>query len=345
MRIAIASVQVPFISGGAELMTNQLQAALIDSGHKTELITMPFKFSPFNAVRECMDQWEDKDFNKFDCGKIDRVICLKFPSFYLRHPNKVVWLMHQHRSVYELFDTPYGESSQVHGATAFRSEVMERDSKALKSAKNIFTISKRVSERMGSYNGIQSEPIHQPPANAELFFCDEQLDYIFFPSRLERLKRQDLLIRAMAYCKSPVMAVIAGDGGMRQSLELLVEELNLQDRVRFVGRISDSEMRVWYANALGVFFGPHDEDYGFITLEAMLSSKPVITCSDSGGPLDFVVDGETGVVVNPDPQEIAHAIEDLFRNKERAKEIGSAGLARYRALNISWDSVLKKLLA
>lgn len=345
MRIAVASVQVPFISGGAEVMTNELISALIRHGHSTCLVTMPFRFGPFDAVRKSMDEWESQDFDQLDCGHIDQVICLKFPSFYLSHPNKTIWLMHQHRSVYELLNTPYGESLSAKGIAEFRKEILNRDTEALLSAKNIFTISKRVSERMKLYNGIKSQPIYQPPANCHLYYCDDQLSYIFVPSRIESLKRQELLIRALAYCKSPVAAIIAGEGGLTENLKALVEELNIQDRVRFIGRINDNEMRAWYANALGVFFGPYDEDYGFITLEAMLSSKPVITCTDSGGPLDFVVNNQTGFVVEPSPKEVSDAIDRLYDDRSHAKQLGDEGRRRYEAMNISWDAVISKLLA
>lgn len=344
MRVAVASVQVPFIRGGAEIMADQLTMALTRHGHTVELITKPFRFNPFSAVRKAMDSWEEEDFSTFDCGPIDKVLCLKFPCYYLSHPGKVVWLMHQHRSVYELFNTPYGECEQTSGANEFRSEIIERDTRAFKSARSIFTISSRVSERMQAFNAIPSRPIHQPPANADLFYCSEQLDYIFFPSRLESLKRQELLIRAMARCRAPVAAIIAGDGGAKTTLLRLIEELNISDRVRLIGRIDDKEMRAWYAHSLGVFFGPYDEDYGFITLEAMLSSKPVITCTDSGGPLDFVLDGETGFVVSPDPDSIADAIEYLHNHKRNARDLGAAGRDRYKSLDISWDSVAGQLL-
>ena len=345
MRIVVTSVQVPFIRGGAEIMADQLTQALNRLGHTAELVTMPFRFAPFGAVRQSMNSWAVEDFSRFDCGAIDRTICLKFPSFYLNHPNKVVWLMHQHRSVYELFNTRYGECDQTPGAGEFREEIVQRDTKALEKARAVFTISERVSERMKAYNGVSSLPIHQPPANAELFYCGDQLDYIFFPSRLETLKRQELLIRALARCRVPVAAIIAGDGGARTDLQQLIHELKVEDRVRLIGRIDDEAMRIWYANALGIFFGPYDEDYGFITLEAMLSSKPVITCTDSGGPLDFVLDRETGRVVAPDPDSVADAIEYLYEDKQRARDLGVAGLNRYRSLDISWDHVVEKLLA
>ncbi len=345
MRIAVASVQVPFIHGGAELMTEQLLKALGEHGHATELITMPFRFGPNAAVRHAMNAWDAENFTHFDCGSIDRVVCLKFPSYYLEHSNKVVWLMHQHRSVYELFNTPYGENDKTAAARDFRNEVIRRDTAAFSTARSVFTISARVSERMLSYNKVASSSIHQPPKNADLFYCADQLDYIFFPSRLETLKRQELLIRAMARCRVPVAAIIAGDGGARAGLQQLVHDLKVEDRVRLIGRLDDESMRAWYANALGVFFGPYDEDYGFITLEAMLSSKPVITCTDSGGPLEFVLDGDTGYVTPPDPDSVADAIERLYNDKRRAKDMGAAGLSRYRALGISWDHVVQKLLS
>jgi glycosyltransferase involved in cell wall biosynthesis len=344
MRIAVTSVQVPFIRGGAEIMADQLVKALSRHGHAAELITQPFRFGPVSEVRRAMNAWANEDFTAFDCGPIEQVICLKFPSFYLAHPHKVVWLMHQHRSVYELFDTEYGASGRSSEVNALRAEVIKRDTRALSSAQAVFTISSRVSARMQEYNGVVSRPVHQPPAHAESFYCADQLDYIFCPGRLEALKRQELLVRAMAHCRAPVAAIIAGEGGHRARLERLICDLDLGDRVRLIGRIDDAAMRAWYANALGVFFGPFDEDYGFITLEAMLSSKPVITCSDSGGPLDFVVHGETGLVVEPDAASVADAIEVLHANRPRARAIGAAGSAYYRSLGISWDNVVDELL-
>ncbi|PHM09241.1 hypothetical protein CK516_15780 [Nostoc sp. 'Peltigera malacea cyanobiont' DB3992] len=94
----------------------------------------------------------------------------------------------------------------------------------------------------------------------------------------------------------------------------------------------------------GGFFGSYDEDYGYVTLEAMLAAKPVITCNDSGEAVEFVIDQETGFVVNPEPEAIAQAIDDLYFHQQSAAAMGMAGLERYRTLNISWDNVINKLL-
>ena len=95
MRVAVTTVQVPFIRGGAEAHAEGLVKALAEHGCQVEMVTMPFRFGPPAEVLRTMDVWAAEDFARFDCGGIDRVICLKFPTYYLRHPNKVVWLLHQ----------------------------------------------------------------------------------------------------------------------------------------------------------------------------------------------------------------------------------------------------------
>lgn len=148
----------------------------------------------------------------------------------------------------------------------------------------------------------------------------------------------------MYHVKSPVVALLAGDGGKKAELQQLINQLDLHQQVKLIGRITDDEMLAFYAHCLGVFFGPYGEDYGYVTLETMLASKPVITCSDSGGSLEFVADGETGFIVNPQPEEIAQAIDKLFFNQRRAASIGEAGRKRYHTLAISWDNVIQNLL-
>jgi glycosyltransferase involved in cell wall biosynthesis len=344
MRIAVTTVQVPFIRGGAEVLADGLNMALREHGHQVELISMPFRFGLSEEILRRMDSWSAEDFTGFDCGSIDKVICLKFPTYYLLHPDKVVWLLHQHRSVYELFNTPYGVSITDTAGLELRQNIIRRDTACLRDIRDVYTIAKRVSDRLREFNCVDSRPLYHPPAQAARFYCADQLPYVFFPSRLETLKRQDLLIKAMAHVRAPICAIIAGEGGLRPQLERLIEELGLQSRVRLIGRISTDEMLSWYANSLCVFFGPYDEDYGYVTLEAMLSSKPVITCNDSGGPLEFVVDSETGFVVEPSAKIIAEAIDQLYSDHRRSEDMGQQGLARYLSLEITWDRVVSTLL-
>src|SRR3954452_850214 len=107
MRVGIATVQVPFIRGGAEIHAEGLARAVREAGHEAEIITMPFRFGPVREVRRSMDIWESENFEEMNGYRMDVVICLKFPCFYLQHPHKATWLIHQHRAVYDLWNTPY----------------------------------------------------------------------------------------------------------------------------------------------------------------------------------------------------------------------------------------------
>jgi glycosyltransferase involved in cell wall biosynthesis len=97
-----------------------------------------------------------------------------------------------------------------------------------------------------------------------------------------------------------------------------------------------------YAGTLAVVFPPYDEDYGYVTLEAFLAGKPVVTTTDAGGPLEFVEDGVTGFVVAPDPRAIADAIARLAADRRGAADLGAAGRERARA--ITWTGVVDRLM-
>ena len=90
-------------------------------------------------------------------------------------------------------------------------------------------------------------------------------------------------------------------------------------------------------------FPPFDEDYGYVTLEAFLARKPVVTTVDAGGPLEFVEDGVTGFVVDPTPEAIGGAIARLASDAALAQSLGDAGYERARA--ITWDGVVDRLMA
>jgi glycosyltransferase involved in cell wall biosynthesis len=113
--------------------------------------------------------------------------------------------------------------------------------------------------------------------------------------------------------------------------------------VTFTGHVDGQGLVDLYAGALGVVFPPFDEDYGYITLEAFLSRKPVVTTTDAGGPLEFVEDGVTGLVVAPTPEAIGAAIARLAERPRLAPSLGNAGFERARS--ITWDGVVERLMA
>lgn len=321
-------------------MLEQLVRALKEIGHFVEVIRLPFSYCSDSNVEATIRFFEDFDVSRLDAGSADRVISLKFPAYYAQQEAGTVWLMHQHRPFYELWDSQANHSP---GQIALREKVKSKDTLYLSRYKQIFTISQNVSNRLISNNGIESQPIYQPPANEEIIKCTDNLPVIFCPSRIEGLKRQELLVRAMAHVQSHVVAVIAGTGGMEPSVRKLAEDLNVSNKIVFTGAISDAELVRYFGLCRGVFFAPFDEDYGFVTLEAMLAAKPVITCVDSGGPLEFVQHGVNGLVVQPDEWSVAEAITRLAEDPAGSAAMGQNGLALYRALNLSWHAIADRL--
>jgi len=340
MKVLVTANTVPYMRGGAEYHIQGLIQQLKNRGHEVETIRFPFWFSPDQDILNLMAHCRGLNFGQPNGIRIDKLISLQFPAYGVQHHDHRVWVMHQHRSVYELYKPELATQKQKE----FRQKVIDFDNQVLGNIPKRFANSKRVAQRLQQFNHLSSTPLYHPPFGFERFYNEDDQAYIFYPSRLESLKRQDLLIKAARYITSPVKILLAGDGGQKQTFMELVNQYQLHDKVRFLGRITESEKLAFYANALAVFFAPFDEDYGYITLEAMLSAKPVITCTDSGGPLEFVNHNESGYVLEPEPEIIAAAIDELYYNRTRAQEMGQYGLESYQKKNISWENVVNQLL-
>jgi glycosyltransferase involved in cell wall biosynthesis len=341
MRILVTANHAPFLHGGGERHVDNLCAALRAGGHDVALFRLPFKFRPESDVARLMTFCDGYDLSAPNGQQVDRVISLQFPGYGMRHPQHVVWLMHQHRAVYELFD--------AHAATpalaALREDIAAYDRRTLANVLRRFANSRRVAERLQQHNGLDATPLYHPPPGADALACDEPWNYVFYPSRLESLKRQDLLIEAARRLTTDVKILIGGEGGQQEQYARLIERHDLGDRVRLIGIFSEAERIALYAHALAIVFPPFDEDLGYVTLEAMYAAKPVVTCTDSGGPLEFVVPGETGEVVPPQADAVAAAIDRLAAHPARAREMGQAGRARIVAMGLSWERVVATLCA
>jgi len=324
--------QVPFERGGTEIFADGLVQALREHGHETELVTVPFKWYPGERVLTQSFLWRLLDLEEANGRPIDAVIATKFPSYVVRHPNKVVWLLHQFRQAWDLDRTELGQFSESAEDRALRRKVLELDRVSLGEAKKIFTTSSIVAARLQDSVGLDAEVLAPPPAPLA-FRCDEYGDFILSVNRLDRAKRIDLLIEAAAQVPD-VRVVIAGDGPDRERLEGLAN-----GRVEFVGRVSDDELTDLYARCRAVYYAPVNEDYGLVPYEAFLSDKPVITTTDAGGPLDIVHDGETGRVVAPRSEELARA---LTFSEDEARTLGRAG--HEIARSVTWDRCVERLL-
>ena len=301
MRVAVLHPQTAFVRGGAETHAEALVRALKAAGHEADLVQIAGKWYPASQLAHQMAVWRSFDITESNGLKVDAVIALKFPAYLIEHERKIVWLIHQHRTAYELWDHPeFADLSRQDDGAGVRDMVWNADRLALNEAKRVFTNSKNVQERLWSSLRIPSEHLYHPSGVTE-HLLDQAPgpygDYLLFPSRMESLKRQSLVIDAMTHVRSDVKLVLVGRGPDEPQLRERVDKLRLKDKVRFEIGVSDDRLHQLYLGALAVYFGPFDEDYGYVTLEGFAAERPVVTLTDSGGPLEFVADGETGFVV------------------------------------------------
>jgi glycosyltransferase involved in cell wall biosynthesis len=332
MRLAVCMPQVPFERGGTEIFADGLVQALGEAGHEAELVTVPFKWYPNERVLTQAFLWRLLDLEESNGRPIDAVVATKFPSYVVRHPRKVVWLLHQFRQAWDFDRTEFGQFSESPEDRALRRKVLELDRVSLGEARKIFTTSSIVAGRLHDSVGLDAEVLAPPPAQLA-FRCDEYGDFVLSVNRLDRAKRIDLLLEAAALAPD-VRVVVAGDGPDRERLESLAN-----GRVEFVGRVSDDELADLYARCRAVYYAPVNEDYGLVPYEAFLSDKPVITTTDAGGPLDVGGDGETGRVLPPAREELARA---LTFTEEEARTLGRAG--HRLAKDVTWSRCVERLL-
>lgn len=341
--ILICASQVPFNYGGAEILVEDLYNQLKKRGYEVDIVKLPFKWYPKKQVIYDSLAWRMLDVTESNGKKVDRVICTKYPSYIVKHPNKVVWLVHQLRQAYDLLNTENSEFSigDKYENRQLLKSIYNIDNKTLGEAKKVFTISKNVSGRLKRYNNIDSSVLYPPVRNEEHFHNETYGDYIFVAGRLDKLKRYEIMIEAMRYTKSTVKFVIAGKGSHGNELKEMVKKYSLENKVEFKGFVTEQELYHLYANSLGVYFAPYDEDYGYITIEAFRSKKPVITLSDSGGVLEFVKDGVNGIITQNDPKSIAEIVDQLYNDRTLCQNYGEEG---YKAVKeINWDYVIEQL--
>lgn len=342
-RICVTAPQVPYLRGGAELHTDLLVAALRQEGHDVELVTLPYIWtSDESSLQQCL-AWRMVDLATEIAG-IDLVIATKFPSYLVRHPNKVAWVFHQQREVYDLHATPFGLLSSGAGDRGLRQALVELDLRALGENRALFANSRNTAARVARYCGMEARPLYAPPKLHEDLHPGSHGDYVFYVGRLDRIKRIDLTIRAMAATRGSYTLKIAGKGPHLEELRRTVTELGVSKRVEFLGFVSDEEVVELYAGCFAVVLTPHDEDYGFTTLEAFFAGKPVVTTDDAGGVLEWVQDGVTGFVTPPQPERLAEKLDELADDRRLCEQQGMAGRERVLA-EVSWPLAIEALTA
>ena len=341
--VLVCEAQVPFVHGGAELHVRGLVDELRRRGYRAERVSIPFKWYPKNELLAHAAAWRLVDLTESNGERIDAVIATKFPTYFVRHPNKITWLFHQYRAIYDLCGTPFSEFDHTEGDVRLRDRLIALDNDVLGESTRLFANARNTAARLARYNGLTAEPLYHPPPLADALHPGPFGDYVLSVGRLEANKRVDLVIRALAHADRHVRLVVVGEGPQRPRLEEVAMQAGVADRVTWTGGVDTHSLVELYAGALGIVFPPFDEDYGYVTLEAFLARKPVITTTDAGGPLEFVEDAVTGCVVSPTAEAIGAAIARLAADRRLCQALGDAGYERVRS--ITWDGVVDRLMA
>lgn len=336
MDVLVCATQVPHMRGGLELLVEGLVRALDEAGHRAEAVRIPAAWDR-DRLLDAPTAWRMVPLDA------DVVIPVNFPAHFARHPRKVVWLAHQHRAAYDGIDQPWSDLGLDDTSLEVQRQLTEWDTAALGEAVARFTISGVVSDRMERYCGLDSTPVYHPPPLAGRLHPSPLGDRIVSVGRLEQNKRPGLLVDGLSASTRGVGGVLAGTGSLRAELATAGAALLDAGRLEMPGYVSDDVSIGLFHDALAVLYAPYDEDYGYVTLEAFLAGKPVVTTHDAGGVLEWVEDGVTGLVTDGTPEGLGDAFDRLDADRALAARLGAAGRARAEALG--WSETVAQLLA
>ncbi len=373
----IAPSPIPFEMGGAEKLWLGLQTHINSlTPHPCELIKIATRERSFWELIDSYYRFYQTDLSHFDL-----VISGKYPAWMLQHPNHHIYMLHCLRGLYdtyhlmrmprevssthskiqglvkslederteipEAFDRIFSlrDDSSIPASVLnfpgplIRKIVQFMDQKALKTLRSYAAISRTVALRKEYFPPGSSVRVVYPASSLGDFYTGPY-DYFFTASRLDQAKRVDLLVKAYRKTKTDIPLKIGGTGPLEGELRAIARK---DPRIILLGYVSDQELVDCYAKARAVIFIPYQEDYGFITIEAMKSGKPVITFQDSGGVNEFVEHEKTGWVCKPSVSELKEVIETVSKQPEGAlKEMGDR--AREKVGFITWNYTIRGLL-
>jgi len=345
MKVLVLNNMVPFLRGGAEALAEEIVRRLnVTHGIQAELVRIPFKWEP--AERLIDEMLICRSLRLYNT---DLMIGLKFPAYLVPHHHKRIWLRHQYRQAYDLWDAGQSNIPNTPRGRIIRQAVIEADNRCMPDCEKIFA-TRLVANRLLHYNRFDSEIMMAPLNDPELFAGGNYGSYVFCGGRINAGKRQHLLVEAMRFTRSKMKLVVAGPADTPADaarLQESVERYNLKDRVHLdLGFLPRERIAKYVNEALACAYLPIDEDsVGYVTMEAFSAAKAVLTVSDSGGLLDILHDGDTGLIVQPDPESLAAAIDRLANNRNLTIEMGKEGRERWNEMNVTWPATIERLLA
>ncbi|MBN2134659.1 MAG: glycosyltransferase family 4 protein [Acidobacteria bacterium] len=343
-KVLVVTSDVPFVRGGHRIIAENTTDALNRYGHQAELHYTPQNRFGRQLSGYLANRLTDLNYTE-DGSKIDRIITMRFPSYAVKHPKNILWLVHRLREYYDLWEE-YKKLLSLKGRvkeTARRFLIQRLDEFFLsRNVERIYTISGQVTERLKRWGGFESTVLYPPVTPAD-WKSTGYGDYFLSVSRLMKHKRVDLFIKAAAEIKNKKMKfVIVGSGPEEENLKKLTASLKITGKIEFAGHLSQDELVNTYSGARALVFAPLREEFGFVTLEAFRSEKPVITALDSGGPTELIKNDRSGYIVKPDAYEIAERMNLYAENPELAEKHGKTG--NIETAYINWQNTIKELM-
>lgn len=349
--ILVLGPKVPFTRGGQEVLVGNLVRELRHRGHEVDTVELPLRLVGTTSILKQAALWRSLDLDEFAGKKVDLVIATKFPSYCVNHPRKSLWLVHQQREAYELLGGRFSDFSDDPRDALIREEIFEIDTTAIAECSFRAGISQNVVDRLQVCNRLDAEVLYPPLPQGDRYRCEAVEPYILSVGRICTIKRVDLIVKALPAIRGDIRLKIVGlpdEPGVLEYLQNEIAKHHLQHRVDFLGRVSDDELLSLYARAWMVYYAPFDEDYGYVTLEALASGKPVITATDSGGILEFITHHETGIVAEPTPAAIGEAVQAVAANpllRDQMAARAATFIADRGFLRSGWDHIVERLLS
>jgi glycosyltransferase involved in cell wall biosynthesis len=345
MKVLVVNTMAPFVWGGAEELAVHLQKNLRAAGHEAEVLRIPFQWEPATRIPSQMLM-----VRALELWNVDRVIALKFPAYLIRHPHKTLWLLHQYRQAYDLYDAGQSNLPAGEQGAEVRRIIKNGDEESFAECRRIFANSEVTCRRLAYHNGVEAEALPPPLNDPQLFAGGAPEGYVFAGGRINSMKRQHLLLEALAVAPGSIRLVVAGPPDAPEDaarLRRLVETLGLGDRVtldlRFLPR---SELARYVNHASAVACLPYDEDsLSYVAMEAAAAGKALISTHDSGGVLGLARHLQTGWVADPTPASLAEALTQAFVNAAFTEQLGLAARGLWTDMEITWPKTIERLLS
>ncbi len=343
-RIVVVTSDVPFVEGGHLTIARSTVQALNEYGYEAEFILTPQNRFGRQIRAYLANRFYDVEEDGLGRA-IHQVITFRFPSYAVKHPQHVCWLNHRLREYYDQWAFLYSQ-------LGFKGKIKERSRRRLIHALDthllkhnvtkLYAQSQTIQKRLQRWGRITSEILYPPPPQRD-YRTESYDNFIFSVSRLQRLKRLDLLVESFIHVKNKnLRAIIIGEGPETKHLTQKIKDHKLERRIVLLGKSEEKMVLDLYATCRAVYFAPEQEDYGFVTGESFASKKAVITANDSGGPAELVRNGETGFVCEPDPMAIAEKMDQLAEDEALAQRMGEN--AHKFISQITWEQTVKKLV-